>query len=161
MKVSTIDAYLAEVEGEKRRVLQRLRQTIRRILPDAEECISYGLPAFRLPGGVVAGFAATTKGCSYFPFSGSTLATLARELAEYSQTKSALHFTAAAPLPVALVRKLIAARRAEMKPPALKRAGAGKAKKPSRSPGSGARRRPAAPKAAKGARRAPAKAPRG
>jgi uncharacterized protein YdhG (YjbR/CyaY superfamily) len=161
MKATTIDGYLAQVDGEKRRTLQQLRKTLRSIVPDAEECISYGLPAFRLPGGVVAGFCATAKGCSYFPFSGTTLATLARDLGTYSQTKSALHFTPEAPLPVALVRKLVAARKAEMKPLPLEKAGAGKRTKPSRAPKAATRTRPAGRTPAKGSRRAPAKAPRG
>src|SRR5262249_44028535 len=112
-KPATIDAYLATVRAEKRAALDRLRKTIRGIVPKAEECISYGIPAFRLNGRIVAGFAATNKGCSYFPFSGSTLGTLAGELKEYEQTKSSLHFDPAAPLPAALVRKLIEARIAE------------------------------------------------
>lgn len=69
--------------------------------------------AFRLDGNIVAGFAATKKGCSYFPFSGSTLKTLAAELHDYEQTKSSLHFDPAAPLPATLVRKLIKVRIAE------------------------------------------------
>jgi uncharacterized protein YdhG (YjbR/CyaY superfamily) len=161
MKATTIDGYLAQVDGEKRRTLQQLRKTLRSIVPDAEECISYGLPAFRLPGGVVAGFCATAKGCSYFPFSGTTLATLASDLGTYSQTKSALHFTPDAPLPVALIRKLVAARKAEMKPLPLEKAAAGKGTKPSRPPKAATRARPAGRTTAKGSRRAPAKAPRG
>lgn len=110
----TIDTYLAKVRDEKkRRVLERLRKTIRSVVPKAEECISYGIPAFRLHGDVVAGFAATAKGCSYFPFSGSTLKTLARDVAGYGQTKGSLHFSPDEPLPVSLVRKLIKARIAE------------------------------------------------
>jgi hypothetical protein len=62
---------------------------------------------------VVAGFAATTRGCSYFPFSGRTLSTLADDLQAYGGTKSALHFDPRKPLPVSLVRKLIKARIAE------------------------------------------------
>lgn|SRR5450631_337426 len=110
---TTIDAYLATVKGEKRVALDKLRQTIRAVVPRAEECISYAIPAFRLDGRIVAGFAATAKGCSYFPFSGSTLRTLAKELADYEQTKSSLHFDPAAPLPATLVRKLVKARIAE------------------------------------------------
>ena len=68
---TTIDEYLAAVKGEKRAALDKLRKNIRTIIPKAEECISYRLPAFRLDGKIVAGVAATTKGCSYFPFSGS------------------------------------------------------------------------------------------
>jgi len=67
-KPTAIDEYLATVRGEKRAALDKLRKTIRTIVPEAEECISYAIPAFRLYGRVVAGFAATTKGCSYFPF---------------------------------------------------------------------------------------------
>jgi uncharacterized protein YdhG (YjbR/CyaY superfamily) len=114
-KPTTIDGYLDEVGGrEKRSTLAALRRTIRSIVPESIECISYGMPAFRLEGGVVAGFAATTNGCSYFPFSGSTLATLAGDLGGYDRTKSALHFRPDKPLPVALVRKLIMARIAEL-----------------------------------------------
>ena len=112
-KSTTIDGYLASVKGEKRAALDKLRKTIRGIVPKAEECISYGIPAFSLDGNIVAGFAATKKGCSYFPFSGSTLGTLAEDLEDYEQTKSSLHFDPAAPLPATLVRKLIRARIAE------------------------------------------------
>jgi uncharacterized protein YdhG (YjbR/CyaY superfamily) len=110
---TTIDAYLAKVKGPQRVALDQLRKTIRAVVPQAEECISYRIPAFRLDGRIVAGFAATAKGCSYFPFSGSTLRTLADELGDYEQTKSSLHFDPAAPLPRTLVRKLIEARLAE------------------------------------------------
>jgi uncharacterized protein YdhG (YjbR/CyaY superfamily) len=74
------------------------------------------MPAFRLDGRVVAGFAATAKGGSYYPFSGTTLGTLARDLEGYEGTKSAVHFAPDGPLPTALVRKLIRARIAEGKP---------------------------------------------
>src|SRR5512137_3165176 len=113
-KAKTIDGYLATVRGARRAALVRLRRTIRSILPKAEECISYGIPAFRLDGVVVAGFAATAKGCSYFPFSGSTLRTLAPELEGYGGTKASLHFAPEKPLPTALVRKLVRARIAEI-----------------------------------------------
>ena len=112
-KPATIDEYLASVTGERRAALDHIRKTIRTLLPEAEECISYRIPAFRFKGRIVAGFAATAKGCSYFPFSGSTLRTLAEELENFEQTKSSLHFDPAKPLSVALVRKLIKARIAE------------------------------------------------
>jgi uncharacterized protein YdhG (YjbR/CyaY superfamily) len=112
-KPTTVDSYLATVKGDRRAALDKLRKTIRAIVPKAEECISYGMPAFRLDGRIIAGFAATTKGCSYFPFSGSTLRTLARDLAGYGGTKGSLHFDPAKPLPATLVRKLIKTRIAE------------------------------------------------
>jgi uncharacterized protein YdhG (YjbR/CyaY superfamily) len=110
---STIDEYLKSVPEDRRRGLKDLRAKIRSIIPAAEECISYRIPAFRLNGVVVAGFCATSRGCSYFPFSGSTLTTLSHELTRYDQTKSSLHFSTDKPLPIALVRKLIKARIAE------------------------------------------------
>ncbi|MES1207091.1 MAG: DUF1801 domain-containing protein [Pseudomonadota bacterium] len=87
-----IDEYLGTVSASNRALLQQLRKTVHVIVPEAEECISYRLPAFRLHGRIVAGFAATSKGCSYYPFSGATLKTLAGEIEGYDQTKSALHF---------------------------------------------------------------------
>jgi uncharacterized protein YdhG (YjbR/CyaY superfamily) len=112
-KPATINEYLATVSEEKRGALEHLRKKIRSIIPEAEECISYRIPAFRLQGVVVAGFCATAKGCSYFPFSGSTLKTLAPHLSAYEQTKSSLHFSPGEPLPKTLVRRLIKARIAE------------------------------------------------
>jgi uncharacterized protein YdhG (YjbR/CyaY superfamily) len=110
---TTIDGYLATVKGEQRTALEALRRTIRRIIPKAEECISYGMPAFRLDGRIVAGFAVRTSGCSYYPFSGTTLRTLAPDLQGYEGTKSAVHFGPEQPLPTVLVRKLLRARIAE------------------------------------------------
>lgn len=112
-KPESIDDYLASVPEDRRAALLLLRQRIHAIVPALEECISYSMPAFRLDGHVIAGFLATTKGCSYYPFSGTTLTTLASELESYSRTKSALHFDPAKPLPVALLRKLLKARIAE------------------------------------------------
>ena len=114
----TIDDYLATVGPDRRAALEKLRRRIRSILPDAEECISYAMPAFRYEGHVVAGFLATAKGCSYFPFSGATLQTLSSVLGAYGRTKSALHFDPARGLPAALVKKLLMTRIAETQAPA-------------------------------------------
>jgi uncharacterized protein YdhG (YjbR/CyaY superfamily) len=114
-KPSTIDDYLKTLPEDRRRALADIRAKIRAVVPDAEECISYRIPAFRVNGVVVAGFCATAKGCSYYPFSGSTLRSLARHVSRYEQTKGSLHFSPENPLPVALVRKLIMVRIAEMK----------------------------------------------
>ena len=112
-KPATIDEYLGSVKPDRRAALEKLRGAIHSVVPDAEECISYSIPAFRYQGHVIAGFHATAKGCSYFPFSGTTLSTLSSDVAAYSRTKSALHFDPKRSLPVALVRKLIKARIAE------------------------------------------------
>jgi uncharacterized protein YdhG (YjbR/CyaY superfamily) len=113
VRSTKVDEYLATVTVDKRAALDKLRRTIRSIVPRAEECISYGMPAFRLDGNVIAGFQATAKGCSYYPFSGTTLQTLGAHLRGYGKTKSALHFSPDKPLPLGLVRELIKARIAE------------------------------------------------
>jgi uncharacterized protein YdhG (YjbR/CyaY superfamily) len=108
-----VDAYLNRLEEPTRETLQTLRRTILEIVPEAEEVISYRVPAFRVGGETVAGFAAFRDHLSYLPFSGSVLSKLADELAGYTTTKSALHFAADQPLPKTLVQKLIAVRLAE------------------------------------------------
>jgi uncharacterized protein YdhG (YjbR/CyaY superfamily) len=110
-----IDEYLAAVDEPKRTMLQELRQTILGIIPDAEECISYGMPAFRLEGKVIAGFAAFKNHLSYLPHSGSVLRELSDDLAGYESTAGSLHFPIDQPLPKALVRKLIASRLNEVR----------------------------------------------
>ncbi len=110
MSTDEVDRYLAGVEEPKRSTLQRLRESIRRVIPDAEEGISYGMPAFRVNGKVVAGFAAFRDHLSYLPHSGSVLGQLSDDLAGYSMTKGSLHFPADEPLPDQLVEKLVTAR---------------------------------------------------
>jgi uncharacterized protein YdhG (YjbR/CyaY superfamily) len=112
-KSSAIDDYLRGLPPNRRAALEDLRAKIRAVVPEAEECISYRMPAFRVNGVVIAGFRATAKGCSYYPFSGSTLRSLARDVVRYDQTKSSLHFSSDKPLPIVLVRKLIKVRVAE------------------------------------------------
>jgi uncharacterized protein YdhG (YjbR/CyaY superfamily) len=107
MSQQEVDDYLANLEEPKRATLQQLRRTIRSIVPDAEEIISYGMPAFRLQGRVIAGFAAFKNHLSYLPHSGSVLAELPDELAGYTTSKGALQFPIDKPLPRALVKKLI------------------------------------------------------
>jgi uncharacterized protein YdhG (YjbR/CyaY superfamily) len=105
-----IDRYLAALDEPKRTTLGRLRESIREVVPDAEECISYGMPAFRLDGKVVAGFAAFKQHLSYLPHSGSVLPALGDDLAGYQMTKGSLHFAVDEPLPKQLVKKLVTTR---------------------------------------------------
>ena len=107
------DEYLRGLEEPKRGTLETLRNTILEIVPEAEQVISYRVPAFRLEGTTVAGFAAFRRHLSYLPFSGSVLSQLDDELQGYTMTKSALHFAVDQPLPKTLVEKLIAVRLAE------------------------------------------------
>ena len=114
MSAAEIDEYLRGIEEPKRATLEALRRTILEIVPDAEQVISYRVPAFRVGGKTVAGFAAFQRHLSYLPFSGSVLSHLTDALAGYETTKSALHFPVDRPLPKALVRRLIAVRLGEL-----------------------------------------------
>ena len=110
MSAEDVDEYLRRVEEPKRSTLEAVRRTILEIVPDAEQVISYRVPAFRVNGQTVAGLAAFRDHLSYLPFSGSVLPQLADELQGYTTTKSALHFRVDRPLPKTLVRKLITVR---------------------------------------------------
>ena len=110
MPKQEIDGYLAGLEPEQRSALETLRKTILSVVPEAEQCISYGMPAFRMHGKVVAGFAAFKNHLSYLPHSGSVISELGDELAGYTYTDGSLHFAVDKPLPKALVKKLIAVR---------------------------------------------------
>jgi uncharacterized protein YdhG (YjbR/CyaY superfamily) len=107
MSAEEVDEYLRGVDEPKRSTLQTLRETVLEIVPDAEQVISYRVPAFRVGGETVAGFAAFKDHLSYLPFSGSVLDQLEEDLEGYTMTKSALHFPVDRPLPKPLVRKLI------------------------------------------------------
>ncbi|MFA7297590.1 MAG: DUF1801 domain-containing protein [Dehalococcoidia bacterium] len=115
MAAQTIDEYLAALPEPKRATLQRLRATICEVVPAATEVISYGMPAFKVDGKVVAGFAAFKNHLGYLPHSGSVLGTMAEAVSGYEQTPGSLHFAIDKPLPKTLVRKLIAARRREIR----------------------------------------------
>jgi len=109
----TIDEYLAQAKPEQRAALEKLRQTIRAVAPKAEECISYGLPAFRLNGRPLVAFGASTSHCSFFPMNGTTVAAFRDQLKGFETSKGTIRFTPDKPLPVALIRKLVKARIAE------------------------------------------------
>jgi uncharacterized protein YdhG (YjbR/CyaY superfamily) len=107
MAPTDIDSYLASVEEPKRATLEVLRRSILGVVPDAEQCISYGMPAFKVHGKTVAGFAAFKDHLSYLPHSGSVLGELGDDLAGYRSTKGSLHFAIDQPLPDDLVRRLV------------------------------------------------------
>jgi uncharacterized protein YdhG (YjbR/CyaY superfamily) len=107
MTEDEVDAYLAGLEEPKRATLEALRRSIRTVVPDAEECISYGMPAFRVNGKVVAGFAAFKNHLAYLPHSGEVFGRLGDRLDGYERTSGSLHFAISEPLPDDLVRSLI------------------------------------------------------
>jgi len=105
-----IDGYLAALDEPKRSTLEDLRRSILEVIPEAEQGISYGMPAFKVGGKVVAGFAAFKNHLSYLPHSGSVLPELGEDVTGYESTKGSLHFAVDEPLPKDLVEKLIAVR---------------------------------------------------
>src|SRR6476646_6668491 len=108
----TIDEYLAAMSDDKRAALEKLRKTIRAAAPQAEECISYQLAAFRQDG-MLVGFGATANHCAFYLMSASTVAAHQDDLKGYDTSKGTIRFPADRPLPAALVRKLVKARLAE------------------------------------------------
>lgn len=111
-KPKNIDEYLAALDSDKRTALEKLRKTIKAAAPEAEECISYQLPAFRQNGMLVA-FGATANHCAFYLMSSSTVQAHEAELKGYDTSKGTIRFQADKPLPAVLVRKLVRARIAE------------------------------------------------
>lgn len=97
-----------------RSTMLEMRKRILEVVPNAEEVVSYGMPAFKVNGEVIAGLLSNKKHVGYYPFSGSILHLFPKELAGYSITKSAIHIPIAKPIPKVLVRKLIRARIAQI-----------------------------------------------
>jgi len=112
-KPKTIDEYLAVWSDDKRAALEKLRKTIRAAAPKAEECISYGLAAFRLNGKPLVAFGATANHCAFYPMSSFTVEAHKDELKDNETSKGTIRFQPDKPLPAALVRKLVKARIAE------------------------------------------------
>src|SRR5262245_52212258 len=119
-KPTTIDEYLDTVRADQRVALEKLRRTIRAAAPRAEECLSYQMPAFRQDG-MLVGFGAGARHCSFYPMSSHTVADHQAELEDYDTSKGTIRFPADRPLPAALVRKLVKARLAENAARARKR----------------------------------------
>lgn len=111
-KPQTIDEYLAPLSNEKRTALEKLRRGIKSAAPKAEECISYGIPGFRLGGRLLVSFGAAAKHCAFYPGS-YPLKANRDELKAYDNTKGTIRFPADSPLPAALVRKLVRSRMSE------------------------------------------------
>lgn len=115
MSAEEIDRYLDDLDEPKRTTLEQLRLSILRASPDAEQGLSYGVPAFRIDGQVIAGFSAAKNHLSYLPHSGTVLSSLQRaDLEGHTASKGALKSAIDAPLSDTLVAKLIAARLAEI-----------------------------------------------
>ena len=100
--------YLAKQPPAQRHTLEVMAASLRRILPAAQEAMSYSIPAFLCDGTAIAGIAGFKNHCSYFPHSGAVLGQLADELAGYDFDDGTLRMPIDRPLPIGLLRKLVA-----------------------------------------------------
>ena len=107
-KPKTVDQYLSALGDEQRAALERLRTTILKAAPGAEECISYGLPAFRHEGRMLVWLGAAKSHCSFYP--GGIVAAFQDELEGFQISKGTIRFQPQKPIPAALIRKLVKAR---------------------------------------------------
>ncbi|MDO9306959.1 MAG: DUF1801 domain-containing protein [Mesorhizobium sp.] len=114
-KPASVDAYLAAQPETAREVLQIVRQTLRGALPDAEEVISYQIPAYRLPGGTAIFFAGWKRHWSLYPAGKELVAAFREELKPYKvNEKGTIQFPLDQPVPVELVERIAALRRKEL-----------------------------------------------
>jgi uncharacterized protein YdhG (YjbR/CyaY superfamily) len=120
-KPKTIDEYLANVKPGQRKTLQKLRQTIQTTAPKAEECISYGIPAFRFNRRLLVFFGAWANHCAFYPGGAATLKKFRNELRNFQTSKGTIRFSPDKPLPMALVKKLVKTRIAKQRPSKLKK----------------------------------------
>lgn len=103
------DDYLARVPAAYRDALERLRQTIKSVVPEAVEVISYEMPTFKLDGRMLVSYAAFAQHCSFFPGAGPVDVHRA-ELESFQTSKGTIRFTPDKPISAALLRKLLKTR---------------------------------------------------
>jgi uncharacterized protein YdhG (YjbR/CyaY superfamily) len=104
--VKNIDEYIALQPEKVQVLLEKLRQTIKSVAPDAEEVISYKMPAFRYHG-ILVYFAAFKNHYSLFAANSSLLTDMKEELKMYKTSKGTLQFKFDKPVPVALIKKIV------------------------------------------------------
>jgi uncharacterized protein YdhG (YjbR/CyaY superfamily) len=102
----SVDDYLAGHPEEVRNVLRRVRSTIRKALPGAEEAISYQIPAYRLDGGYVVYFAGWKRHYSLYPATDHLVAAFRNDLAPYEVSKGTIRFPLSQPVPVRLIERI-------------------------------------------------------
>jgi uncharacterized protein YdhG (YjbR/CyaY superfamily) len=108
-----IDAVLAALPADQRMALQTLREAIAAAAPEAEEAISYGMPAFRYRGRALVAYAAFKAHCSLFPMSAALIEAHHDELSAFATAKGTLHFTPENPLSRDLVELIVRERMAQ------------------------------------------------
>ena len=112
-----VDAYLAALPPDQKAALSDLRATLKTLLPDHLECLSYAMPGFRQPGPkgkMVAGYAAFARHLGLYPHSGGIIPGLVADCAGFQTSKSGVLFTPNHPLPATLIAKIVTARQTEI-----------------------------------------------
>ena len=105
-RARTIDEYIATQPAAAKIVLERVRSAIAKAVPDAEECISYQIPAFKLHGRVLLYFAGWKEHYSVYPASDAMIAAFDGELDAYRVSKGTLRFSLSEPVPVKLIARI-------------------------------------------------------
>ena len=115
VKSREVDDYIARFPVKVRRVLERVRSTIRRTVPDAVECMSYKIPAYKLHGKALMYFAGWERHYSIYPAgSRAVAAAFEKELADYEMSKGTIRFPLDEPVPASLIERIAAFRAAEV-----------------------------------------------
>ena len=105
LKPTDIDAYIAGFPKEVLERMAQLRATIKKVAPQAEEVISYGMPAFKLKG-MLVWFAAYAHHIGFYP-TASGITAFKKELSIYKGGKGSVQFPFDKPLPLGLVAKIV------------------------------------------------------
>jgi uncharacterized protein YdhG (YjbR/CyaY superfamily) len=114
MPKSEIDKFFAKLDEPKRLTLEEMRRRILEVVPDAEQTIKYGMPAFVKDGWIFACITPFKNHINWSPYSSNVFVQLEKELAGYSVSKGSMQFAIDKPLPKTLVKKLIKVRLAEI-----------------------------------------------
>jgi uncharacterized protein YdhG (YjbR/CyaY superfamily) len=116
MSKADIDAYLAPLDAVKRATLETMRQSILEILPTAEQEIYYAMPAFKVDGVALSGFAAFKNHLSYIPYSGQVIDKILPQLEPYSlgHSQGVFKFAVDKPLPKEIIKLLILTRASQV-----------------------------------------------
>lgn len=110
---TTVEEYLKDIPADKLAALEKLRKTIRSVVPKAEEYISYGMPTFKHFNKALVGYAAFKEHCSLFPYNSTLVKAYAEELKAYKTSKGTIQFAVDKPLPVSLIKKIVKERMKE------------------------------------------------